>query len=313
MPRIVPFKTPVDYFVQLLGGDKANLNRFHEIWSANPGWQGYDNDLHIYPYVDAKPAMLSAGCKNRCPFCPTAAFYNGNVYRGDFDKILPPYKGCQVHFMDEDFFENNYDNMDDILKALRSLNITWLAMTHNSTLNKIIDRYGEDYLYDCGCVCIEVGLENVALMMKIRHEVKLRRIALYYLNMVLLPGETKETIRANGKFMETRTLEKPIHFNNGTAYGPGQYYHIYDDNFFPADGLIMPGLFARAKPSYVPDSLLEQNFKIRSLEHANYFSQLVYGFKAYNPPKEGSIAEFVELDSERLMWLIVGLRIGAIV
>lgn len=306
MKKVVPFKTPSDYFVQALGGDPANIDRWHEIQKTIQGWDNYDTDLHIYPYTSAVPAMLSMGCAATCKFCPTAEIHKGRVWQGDPEKILPHYEGMNVHFMDEDFFSND---MRTILPLLKRYRITWLAMTRNIPFLRALGEYGEDALYDAGLRIVEVGLENVVHYMKCRTTAQTSRVAVYYLNMSFFPGETKESLQENAKWMKEHSLERPIHHNNGLWYAPGQYLYPYGKE--AEHGIETDSLFARTVPSYVPDSLLDQSFEISDLEKANYYSQLVYGFKLYNP-RAGSIREFVGTDHKKAMWLAVGLRCGAL-
>lgn len=103
-PYVVPFKHPLAYFKELLKGDPANLDRFPQLHRAS-GWD-FNCDLHHYPYIHARPSMLSVGCKNKCFFCRTADHFKGTVHYGDHRKILSRYEGEGIHFMDEDFFNN---------------------------------------------------------------------------------------------------------------------------------------------------------------------------------------------------------------
>jgi len=307
MKPIVPFKTPLDYFLEALGGKKENINKFPEI-QKTLGWENQDCDLHIYPYVHAKSAMLSMGCKNRCFFCPTAQYFKGEVLFGDPDIILPHYEGQSVHFMDEDFFAND---LDVVLPILKRLNITWLAMAHFKNVQKVFAKYGDDYLYDCGLRVVETGLENVALMFKAKGEVLAKKVQIYYLNMTCLPGETKETIQENASFMKKRSLKRPIHFNNSLWYAPGQFYYPYDE--VRTDGVMTNSRLARTRPTFIPDTLLDQSYQIKNMESVNYFNQLVYGLKMYPEKSTGLIREFIGNDYEKAMWIIEGIRSGGVI
>ncbi len=309
----IPFKTPLDYFQQALLGNPENINRFREIQEALPIWKQYDNDLHVYPYVHALPSMLSMGCPNQCPFCPSGQFYKGKVYRGIPEVIIPQYAGENVHWMDENFFDND---MKVVLPLLKKHNLRWLAMADVYSTKKVLDEFGEDYLHDCGCRCIEVGLENVVHMRKVKEPFFMGKIPIYYLNMTFFEGETKESIWENRMWMNAASLEHPIHFNNGLWYAPGQYYHPYVEGsgHDKLSGLFTNGSIARTKPSFVPHSFLNQKYKIVSMETVNHYSQLIYDFKMYPLKSEGSIYEFVgdPPDVKRTMWLVVGCRTGGI-
>jgi len=307
----VPFKTPVDYWVDGLDRNADNMKLWHEIRRSMPMFAGEDADLHVYPYVDAVPAMLSMGCPNRCDFCPTAKEHKGTVTYGEYEAIIKAHAGQNVHWMDENFFR--HPELPRVLDCLRQNNVKWLAMSDCRTVHKVFDEFGPEHLIMSGCKCIEVGLENVVHMMKVKKPLpRYPEIEIYYLNMSLFPGETKESIRENGKWMLENGLRRPIHFNNGLWYAPGQFYYPYGESM--KDGEMLPGEFARTRPTYVPDSLLDQDAKVVDLEKANYYSQLVYGIKMYPQWREFNIRSFLNVDSvDKMCWLAVGLRIGAIV
>jgi len=212
-------------------------------------WRHMDCDLHIYPYDHAQPALLSMGCFNRCSFCPTAKHFQGNVYFGDPEIILPYYGGATVHFMDEDFFRND---MAVVLPLLDKLGIIWTAMSTFDSFAEVLSKYGDGMLYHYGLRCVEIGLENVDLMMKVKHDITTKMVEVYYLNMTCLPGETKQTIRNNREWMKDRSLKRPIHFNNGLWYAPGQFYYPYDT--VRTDGIMLPSKYARTRPTYIPDT-----------------------------------------------------------
>lgn len=306
----IPFKTPVDYFIQAMNSSVEGVNGLDSFQKKNPSWFCYDSDLHVYPFVKARACALSMGCVNRCSFCPTAECHRGTVTRGNPEKIIPNYAGENVHFMDEDFFENN--DLDNVLPLLKKHDIKWLAMTTESPLEKTIEKYGEDYLYDCGLRVVEMGLENVALMMKIKKEPDLKKVSVYFLNMTMLPGETKETIKISANWMKERSLKNPIHFNNGLWFAPGQFFHPYK-NINHDKGEWMNGNIARVKPSWIPKSILEQDYKITEMDKVNFYSQIVYGIKMFPEKTTGNIGEFISETQEKAMWISVGLRVGAIV
>ena len=69
---------------------------------------------------------------------------------------------------------------------------------------------------------------------------------------------------------------------------------------------------ARRRPSYIPNSLLKQDYKIINLEKVNYYSQLVFGYKFYDPPRQGSIKDLIG-NYLNICWLVVGLRVKGII
>jgi len=208
----IPFKTPVDYFKKILRGKYENINRFKTLLGNR--WQEYDCDLHIYPWTKARPGMLSVGCPNQCPFCPTAHLHKGRIHFGDYERIIPQYVDECIHFMDENFF---YNNMEVVLPLLKKYNIRWLAMSDYESIVRVLETFGEYYLYECGLRVIEVGLENIVLYKKVQKEIETQKIQIYYLNMTCLPEETKMSIKENAAWMEmsNKPIMNPIHFNNG--------------------------------------------------------------------------------------------------
>jgi len=288
-------------------GKVENIERWPQI-CKEVGWDKYDNDLHVYPYVKAVPGVLSMGCPLKCFFCPTAKIWEGKTHYADYEKIIPQYAGMSVHWMDENFFTN--PDLDRILELLRLHKVRWLAMSTNKETRKAFETFSEATLYNSGLRVVEMGLENVALMMKVKRPLTTKFVSIYYLNMTFMPGETKTTIRENGLWMESRSLKDPIHHNNGLWYAPGQFYYPYGEE--RTDGINLTPPEARTRPTYIPDSFLDQDYHISNLPEVNFYSQLVYGYKVYNPTTFGSIREFIGNDYKKAMWLAVGFRIGAI-
>lgn len=309
----VPFKTPADYYRDLLGSNPSAINEFYERWTARGDWRGFDEDLHVYPFTHALPSALSFGCPNRCPFCPTAALHQGKIVYGDPSKILPPYAGKNVHFMDENFFAAHQGkDLRDILRLLRQLKIKWLCMSDASHVQKAFAEFGERMLWDCGLRVIEVGLENVALYRKVPERgIPTIGIQIYYLNMTFFDGETKATIIENANWMRFRSLKRPIHHNNGLWYAPGQFL------FNPNEQINSPGKFlcqpsARTRPTFVPQSFSNETAEVVDLEGANYYGQLVYGLKFYPPGNAFQIGEWCGAEWEKYAWVVVGLRSGGL-
>ncbi len=307
----VPFKTPVDYFNEILDGDYNNINHFKELltekgycWDI---WKKCDCDLHVYPYTKAVPAMLSVGCPNQCSYCPTAQTHKGKIHHGDPEIILPPYVDGTLHFMDENFF---YNDMEKVLPLLKKYNIKWLAMSDYHSTQRVLEKYGEEYLYDCGLRVVEMGLENVSLYMKVKRKIHTKTITIYYLNMTCLPGETKESIQDNAAWMRDVSLKNPIHFNNGLWYACGQFFYPYTH---VAGGIYLSNnTYARTMPTWIPNSLGLQDYEIIDLEKTNLYNQLVYGKKIYNPKMTGCIKEFISGNQDRAAWLLTGIRCGGI-
>lgn len=299
---IVPFATPVDYF-DLCNRDPENFRKLETL--VTQAEIVGDSDLHVYPYTRAKPAMLSAGCPNKCSFCPTAKAYKGQQYFGDEERIIPLYQNRCVHFMDENFFY--HPRLDNILRLLKRSKIEWLCLSDATSLHKTIDRYGEDYLLDCGLRIVEVGLENTELKMKVKQPFSLKKIQIYYLNMTFFPGETIQTIRKNAGWMMSRSLSRPIHFTNSLWYSPGQYYYPQTNE---PDGVMLPGKYARTMPTFVPDSFLDQTFEVTNLEMTNYYATL------QKIPKQivsnGLVREFIGNDQNKASWLAIAARVSGI-
>jgi len=301
---------PVDYWVNALKRGAIPIEQFREVQEENPFWKTPDADLHVYPYTHAMPAMMSMGCHNKCAFCPTAAEHKGSRVEGDPRVIIPKYKDECVHFIDEDFFAHS--EITNALLLLKENRVKWLAMSTYKNVQRMLDMYGAKFLYECGCRVLEIGLENICLYRKVgKKDLQTGPIEICYLNMTLLEGETKATIAENAEWMKTRSMNRPIHFNNGLWYSPGQFYYPYGA---PADGAYTSGEVARTKPTFVPSSLLQEEFEIIDLAQANFYSKLVNGFKVY-PKRPGyNIEEFIfnsepEMkDWQKVMWLATSLR-----
>lgn len=308
----VPFWISSDYFIHALKANPYSINNFCKIQMENPKLNKDHSDLHIYPYVKAKPAILSLGCRNLCSFCPTSKIYNGNIYFGDPEFILPHYKNHNIHFLDENFFLND---MDLVLPLLQKYNIKWLAMSHFDDAMEIYDKYGEDYLYYCGLRVVEIGLENIVLLRKVKNEgIPNQKTEIFYLNMTFLPNETKESIQQTSDWMKTHNLRNPIYHYNGLWYAPGQFYYPY--NTQEKDGIILSTKYARVVPTYIPNSFLEQDFEVKDLELVNRYAQFIYSEKhtfCLPPHKKYNIREFIDNSYVKAMWLVVGLRVGGLI
>jgi hypothetical protein len=320
MDIVEGFKTPLMYFRDCLGGDSKRIIEFSDIQKRDPQWVYSDSDLHVYPYTFARPAMLSAGCENKCKWCPTAQYYGGNKYFADHEQVLSQYAGECVHFMDEDFFDN--PNIDDILKLTKELDIKFLAMTTYTKLEQMVDTYGEQGLADCGLRVAEVGLENVALYKKVKDKIlnPNKHFEVMFLNLTFLDGECKETIKQNAEWMKSRSIEHPIHFSNGVWFAPGQYLYNYGTHWDLPQRNRLDAPVSRSIPTYVPDSFLNEDFKVDNLEIVNHFSRLVADVKMYPSRDSYNVEEFISAtepklskeDYKRVIWLAVGIRVGGI-
>lgn len=221
--------------------------------------------------TQAVPAVLSMGCNNKCEFCPTSKIFKGKIFFGDPEKILPHYENMNVHFLDENFFHND---MDTILPLLKKYNIKWLAMAHYEDVMEAYNRYGEDYLYDCGLRIVEVGLENIALMRKVPGDgVPNKKVEIFYLNLTFLPNETKSSIQETAEWMQTHSLKNPIYHYNGMWYSPGQYYYPYGKP--EPDGVLLNTELARVVPTYIPNSFLNEEVEIVDKDLVNKYVHLV--------------------------------------
>jgi hypothetical protein len=314
------FKIPVDYFKDAMDGDPEGFYRLKTIQDENYEWVENDNDLHVYPYVHAVPAMLSAGCAQKCDFCPTSQYFKGTKYRADPERVLKDYVGQNVHFMDEDFFDN--PDIDHILTLTQRYGIKFLAMSTYRNLRKMVDRYGERGLATKGLAVAEVGLENVALYKKVEDVIlnPSRHFEILFLNMTYLKGETKYTIQANAEWMKERSLRNPIHFTNGMWYSPGQYLYNYGTHDSLPDRNRMSPPVSRSLPTFVPDSFLNEDFEINDLSRCNYYSQLVIDTKLYPEKTAYNVEEFLKCSEKKMqnvdyvkaMWLAIGLRVGGL-
>jgi len=314
--KIIPFKTPPDYFREILNSKYSNINSFFELYQNFDNY-GDDTDLHIYPYVTAQPGLLSVGCDKKCSFCPTFKLHKGNITNGDIDIIIPKYKDMSIHWMDENFFAND---MTKILPLLKQYNIKSLVMSTASTINEVFDKFGEQYLYDCGIVAIETGLENVTLYNKVKLlTINPKLITMLYLNMSLFPKETKETLQANSQYMMDKTPNNLIHHYNFNWYSPGQYF--YDYGVPTKDMISIEGNIARVLPTNLPTSLSNQSIQFTNIKLSNYYNRLINKISISPDLRfDGSIIEFVKLDvynilnntllteQEKLAYVVTGIR-----
>lgn len=306
----VPFLITSDYFERFLKNNPENINRFWEIQQKYPYINKDHSDLHIYPYTQAVPAVLSMGCNNQCEFCPTSKIFKGKIFFGDPELILPHYKDMNVHFLDENFFHND---MDIILPLLKKYNIKWLAMAHYEDVMAAYNKYGEDYLYDCGLRIIEVGLENIALMRKVPGDgVPNKKVEIFYLNLTFLPNETKSSIKETAEWMQTHNLKNPIYHYNGMWYSPGQYYYPYGKP--EPDGIVLNTELARVVPTYIPNSFLDEEVQIIDKELVNKYVLLVTSKNnLFNPNKDKYLVrDFIGNDYRKAIWLTIGIRVGGI-
>lgn len=307
----IPFWISSDYFVNILDNDPQKINCFPQLQKLYPEINRDHSDLHIYPYTDAIPAILSMGCNNQCSFCPTGKAFHGRIYYGDYDLILSNYKNQNVHFLDENFFRND---MKTVLPLLKKYNVTWLAMGHYEDVMNAYEEFGEKYLYECGLRVIEIGLENIALMRKVQGDgIPNSLIEIYYLNLSLLPGENVATIKETANWMKTHSLRNPIHHFNGVWYAPGQYYFPYDN--VVKNGIMLKTNLARVVPTYVPYSFLNDTVTISNVELVNKYAFFLAtkDHMFYPKHKTFTISDFVEQDYRKIMWTIIGIRVGAII
>lgn len=307
----IPFWISSDYYTHVLHNNPALINEFPRLQKDMPEINSDHSDLHIYPYIHAMPAILSMGCNHNCSFCPTAKIFKGNIYYGDYDKILYNYRNMNVHFLDENFFRND---MKHLLPLLKHYNIKWLAMSHFNDAMEVYENFGEKYLYECGLRVIEIGLENISLMRKVKGDgIQNKKIEIYYLNLTLLPGETKETIQSTSNWMKTHSLRNPIHYDNALWYTPGQFYFPYSNPV--NDGIMLKTKYARVVPTYVPNSLLNQTATVLNEKIINKYTYFLYTPEHVFHPKTKSfsIREFVGNDYKKVMWVVEGIRIGAII
>ena len=309
--HLVPFLLTSDYFLKVLDGNPERINRFWEIQDKYPELNKDHDNLHIYPYVQARPAILSLGCNNQCVFCPTATIFHGKVFFGDPEFILPHYENQNVHFLDENFFLND---MDKVLPLLRRYNIKWLAMSHFDDVMRVYRKYGEDYLFACGLRVVELGLENISLMRKVEgNGVPNKSVEIFYLNLTFLPNETKETIQQTARWMITHGLRNPIYHYNGLWYSPGQYYFPYGKE--ESEGVLLETKYARVVPTYIPYTFLNQEIVIEDADLVNKYAHLIYSkdYVLFPTKREYRIGEFIGNDYRKAMWVVVGIRVGGIV
>lgn len=303
----IPFKTPVEYWTDVLNRDVRNFDKFVSLIPDDYIQKKYDADLHIYPYTNAIPGVMSTGCNNRCKFCPTEREHKGRIYFSNYETSVLQYQNKVVHFMDENFFRND---LDVLLPLLKKYNIIWLCMSHYDDVLVVMDKYGEDYLYDCGLRVIEIGLENVVFYRKVKSPVKTNKINIAYLNMTFFEGETKETILENAEFMKQCELKKPIHFTNYLHYTPGQFLFPYNGEF--KNGILLDTEYARTCPTYVPYSFLNQDITVQDLEKTNFYNRLVYKQTFFPTNRSFNIYEFCGTDHRKYQWVCVGIRCGGL-
>jgi hypothetical protein len=251
-----------------------------------------DCDLHIKSDDKRKvfPLFASAGCPNKCAFCPVPAVKDKwlqlTVDEAK-DAIRRTFiRGNNIHFMDEDFFlDTKYavelihfmHDLQATIVAMGGMRIKWIALASVPSFARTLKELGEDYLVEAGLFLAEIGLESSnaklrASMNKTGDSTQLeyilensKKINKFWLTVTLFPGETITTLNDIGNFLKLHGTQADMHgdrlVTNGNVGGLGQFFQRYYGTtmYEPSSelGWVLEERPIRLSPSFIPNSLLE--------------------------------------------------------
>ncbi len=190
--------------------DKLKTNQGGNIFAYNKNYQGTGSTIII----------TSRGCPFKCAFCSSPFFtqYNKGVrYRSAEnirDEIIHVQKTYNIHQfrISDDMFMSKKERVREICEAIGPLNIAWRI----STRIKPFDYDIVKLMYEAGCKEVSFGIEsfdnNVLKILKkgttAEENAKAIETAkkvgmdVRALFMIKTPGQTKETIPTNIKWLE---------------------------------------------------------------------------------------------------------------
>ena len=237
---------------------------------GDPHIRGWSRDRRIMP------VFLSVGCKRGCPYCYVSHsnYPYGQDSRRHVSEIIQycADREWDVHFCDEDFAAN--PEIATVLKSLAGKGVQYLCLASSTSLARLLEEYGEDYLYETGMRVVEIGYETAdAKVLKKAQDIErvaaMKKVNPFWLTVTFMPGETVQSLRATGEFLREQGYQlgelTPRMQTNSTAGGLGQFFHAYHGTPWYWESLtageVLTETPTRLWPSFVPDSFLDQTLK----------------------------------------------------
>lgn len=216
------------------------------------------------------PVFLSVGCKRACMFCYVSVsnYPFGCAYPGEIEALLDHViaHNLWVHFYDEDFML--HPQLDSILQRLHGSGVRWICLATSVSLAKAVEKYGAEYLIECGLMLVEIGLE-VSDCEKIGKAQALDKVIasgvpILWLVMTFLPHDTPRQHNLMGAFLRAHGIPRggllPRLSSNSTEAGLGQFFQAYHGTKGYTDmtgGKHFTFASMRLWPSWVGDAFLD--------------------------------------------------------
>jgi hypothetical protein len=241
-----------------------------------------DCDMHLTKYEGTVyPLFTSYGCVNKCKFCPVSVNCDSKrivVPLVDVKRVLNYCEFCNyknIHFTDEDFFFDA-DRAAEILRYTQGKGFNYIALGSVHTVTKFIEKFGIDIFDETGMRLIEVGLESAdsdlnkamgkggADRYSTLAELVKGKVDIFWLTMTFFPGETIQTLRSTGLFLEKYGFKLEDLYGriqtNSTVGGLGQFFQSYvgtiEDQDIDTKGICLSARPVRLLPSFIPYSFL---------------------------------------------------------
>lgn len=275
-----------------------------------------DCDMH-YKVENPKkviPLFLSVGCKRGCSYCyvSSGTYPYGVASMEQVEKMLDfaEAKNANVHFCDEDFFLN--PNIDKILASLHKRNIQWIALTETMTLKHTIDKFGEDYLIECGNFLNEVGLEvfdkDIIHKQQDVDSIKNSKLRIFWLTVALFPEDTIGNQNRLGEFLSkygAKREELAVRIQTNSCIGGlGQFFQAYHGTKMfeeaPQRGIFLTNAATRLYPSYINNNILNYVVKINPNKG---FGEAVSWLDLYMP-RERALGLIKDIEGRKVSSLI---------
>lgn len=257
-----------------------------------------DCDMHLKEYEgQVYPLFTSYGCKNMCSFCPVGINCFHDRIVPSVDEVIESLKVCEsegyklLHFTDEDFFfdlERTYK----ILTWMDGRDFKIIALGGIKTVKKFIDAFEFDLLEGAGMKLIEIGLESADLEQARRMRkpgpekyieladliLSRNTIDVLWLALTFYPGETINSIKMTGKFLQRYGFSLSRLYDrirtNGTRGGLGQFFQPYHGTIefetLGKQGMFLTERPIRLIPSYVPLSFIQCRYAVKQHDFSEY-------------------------------------------
>lgn len=246
-----------------------------------------DCDMHLTKYKgQVYPLFTSYGCSNKCRFCPVSVNCDSKriVVPMNEVKLVLDFCGAQgyknIHFTDEDFFFDT-DRAEKILRHTQGKGFNYIALGSVHTVTKFIQKFGTDIFDETGMRLIEVGLETADSVLNKKMgkggrdkysalaELAKGKVDIFWLTMTFFPGETIQTLRSTGLFLEKYGFKLEELYGrvqtNSTMGGLGQFYQSYigtpENDDIEEKGENLSDRPMRLLPSFIPYSFLDCKVK----------------------------------------------------